>query len=226
MVARTKFVDAEFLKAVEDDVKQVVILGAGFDTRGFRFHDRLGDTKFFEVDYGPTQEYKKRRTQEIYGSLPGHIRYVPMDFTKDQLLTQLRNAGYSDKQKTFFIWEGVVMYIPEAAVKETLRFVRDRSGRGSTIIFNYPLSAHPDINNPNSSAAKSGEPWVFGFPGESAAAFVRSEGLEVVADVAASELVRRYAARADGTSNLSVQGPPAGRDMRYCIARVPVNSSR
>jgi methyltransferase (TIGR00027 family) len=220
-VSRTKYVDSAFIEALGGGAKQIVILGAGFDTRGIRFRNRLRGVRFFEVDYGPTQEYKKRRTKEVFGSLPQHIRYVSIDFTTEDLLSKLRAAGYSETDKTFFVWEGVLMYIPESAVRDTLRFVRDHSATGSTIIFNYPLAAHPDINNPNSGPAKSGEMWVFGFPGESATPFVRNAGLEVVSDVSAIDLIRKFGVRADGTSNLPFQPPPPNRDIRYCIARVP-----
>ncbi len=58
------------------------------------------------MDYGPTQEYKKRRLQEVFGSVPKHVQYVTMDFNRDDLATQLRKNGYSPKERTLFIWEG------------------------------------------------------------------------------------------------------------------------
>jgi methyltransferase (TIGR00027 family) len=224
-VSRTKYVDSVLVEALKDGVKQVVVLGAGFDTRGLRFESLLAGVRFIEVDYGPTQEYKKRRTVEIFGSLPKHIRYVPVDFSKDNLLTQLRQVGYAERDKTFFIWEGVVMYISESAVKDTIHFARDHSAAGSRIIFNYPLADNPDVNNPNSRYVKWGEPWIFGVPGENAVAFVQREGLEVVSDVSGIDLIRQYTIRPDGTSNLPQ--PPtqlAARDLRFCIARVPVRA--
>ena len=135
-----------------------------------------------EVDYGPTQEYKKRRVKEILGALPPNVTYVPMDFTKDKLLDQLAKAGYSEQRKTFFLWEGVVSYLPESAVRDTLHFVRDHAAPGSRIAFNYPFSKDRNINNPESLYARMGEPWLFGFPDDGAAAYVRREGLEVISD--------------------------------------------
>ena len=55
-------------------------------------------TSSMEVDYGPTQEHKKQRVRTVMGKLPANIRYIPMDFTKDDLLTQLRTGGYSEKE--------------------------------------------------------------------------------------------------------------------------------
>ena len=179
---RTKAFDAAILDALRNGARQVVVLGAGFDSRGYRFQSQLRGVRFMEVDSTPTQEYKKQRVREIFGGLPGNVTYVPMDFTKDDLLTQLVKAGYSEKEKTFFLWEGVTEYLPESAVKETLHFVRDHAAPGSRIAFDYTLSSDPTVNNPNSRFARWGEPWLFGFPGRDAAPYVEQEGLEVVSE--------------------------------------------
>ena len=92
------------------------------------------------------------------------------------------------------------MYIPEFAVRQTLRFVRDHSGPGSTIVFNYLLRGMPAINNSNPRYARWGEPMIFGFPGNSAADFVRSEGLEVVSDLSLRQAPRRSAQQTDEAS--------------------------
>jgi methyltransferase (TIGR00027 family) len=119
--------------------------------------------------------------KEILGAVPPNVFYVPMDFTKDNLLDQLVKAGYSEQQKAFFIWEGVVFYLPESAVRDTL-FVRGHAAPGSRIAFNYTFSRDPNINNPQSLYARWGEPWLFGFPDDGAAAYVRREGLDVISD--------------------------------------------
>ena len=179
---RTKAFDAALLDALSKGVHQVVILGAGFDSRGYRFESQLRDVRFIEVDSGPTQEYKKQRVNEIFGTLPKNVSYVPVDFTKDNLLEQLGKAGYSEQQQAFFLWEGVTVYLPEAAVKDTLHFVRDHAAPGSRVAFDYILRKNPDVGNPNSKYARWGEPWIFGFPNDGAASYVRHEGLEVVSD--------------------------------------------
>ena len=137
MTYRTKRFDAALLDAVQNGATQVVVLGAGFDSRAYRFQSQLGNVRFIEVDLGPTQAYKKQRLGEIVEVIPPNVSFVPMDFTKDNLLEQLRNAGYSEQQKTFFLWEGVTYYLPESAVKETLHFVRDHSASASRIAFDY-----------------------------------------------------------------------------------------
>jgi len=186
---RTKVFDAALLDALHDGAKQVVVLGAGFDSRAYRFQSQLGDVRFMEVDYGPTQAYKKQRLGEILEVIPSNVSFVPMDFTKDNLLNQLRNAGYSEQQKTFFLWEGVSYYLPESAVKDTLHFVRDHAAPGSRIAFDYTGANNPAVNNPLHRYARWGEPWIFGFPNSSARGYVQQQGLGVLSDTPGLEYI-------------------------------------
>jgi methyltransferase (TIGR00027 family) len=228
MFLRTRHIDTALDECLRAGVRQVVILGAGFDSRGYRFADRLDGVRFIEVDYGPTQEYKKRRVKEVLGKLPNHVDYVAMDFTKDDLGEQLRSVGYSEQARTLFIWEGVVYYIPQSAVEGTLRFVKDHAAPDTRIIFDYPLSSFQAVNNREARSARWGEPIIFGFPGDSASAFVREAGLEVISDLKWYELARRYGMRPDGSSSLpmlpSADDPAgsAGKSLGICYARVPV----
>ncbi len=221
MFIRTKYFDRVLAEALDRKVTQVVVLGAGLDSRGYRFKERLQGVKFFEVDYGPTLENKKQRVKEIFGHLPEQVRYVAMDFTKDDLLTELQKAGYREDEPTVFLWEAVVFYLPETAVKSTLHFVRDHAAPGSTIAFDYVLSQHPWVNNPATPHAQAGEPVIFGFPGRGAGDFVRREGLAVVEDVRGADpntpeavLLRRK------DRNLPLPIPNMALFGR-CIARVP-----
>jgi methyltransferase (TIGR00027 family) len=189
MTYRTKQFDAALLDALQNGARQVVVLGAGFDSRAYRFQSQLGNVRFMEVDYGPTQVYKKQRLAEIVGVIPPNVSFVPMDFTKDSLLDQLRHAGYSEQQKTFFLWEGVTYYLPESAVKDTLHFVRDHSVSGSRIAFDYFGASNPSVNNPRHVYARWGEPVIFGFPNDRARDYVQHEGLEVLSDTQRVEYI-------------------------------------
>ena len=189
MTYRTKQFDAALLDALQNGATQVVVLGAGLDSRAYRFQSQLGAVRVMEVDYGPTQAYKKQRLGEILDVIPSNVSFVPMDFTKDNLLEQLRNAGYSEQQKTFFLWEGVTYYLPESAVKDTLHFVRDHSAAGSQIAFDYFGASNPSLNNPLHQYARWGEPLLFGFPSDRAREYVQQEGLSVLSDTQGLEYI-------------------------------------
>jgi methyltransferase (TIGR00027 family) len=192
---RTKTFDSAMLDALQAGARQVVILGAGFDSRAYRFGSQWPGVRFMEVDYPPTQEYKKQRVTAVLGSAPSNVSFVPVDFTKDRLIDQLVKSGFSRDEKAFFLWEGVTFYLPESAVRDTLRFVRDSAAPGSRIAFDYTISTEGNVNNSESMYARWGEPWLFGFPPDGASAYVQREGLDVISD--------------------TVLNP------RICIARVP-----
>jgi len=189
MTYRTKRFDAALLDALQNGATQVVVLGAGFDSRAYRFQSQLGSVHVMEVDLGATQTYKKQRLSEILDAIPPNVSFVPMDFTKDNLLDQLRNAGYSEQQNTFFLWEGVTYYLPEAAVKDTLHFVRDHSASASRVAFDYFGASNSTVNNPNSLYARWGEPVLFGFPNDRAREYVQQEGLGVLSDTHGPEYI-------------------------------------
>ena len=194
---RTRHIDAMFEESLASGANQVVILGAGLDSRPYRFGTRLAAARVFEVDFPPTQEYKKKRVKEVVGSLPANVRYVPLDFTKDDLKTVLEAAGYDRRRKTIFIWEGVTFYIPEAAVDATLRFVAGHSGSGSRIVFDYFLastlqSPHAPLKDVMNRLEAVKEPMIFGLPDEDRHGFVTKRGLTIVSDIHMSELRARY----------------------------------
>jgi len=186
---RTKAFDAALLDALQNGATQVVVLGAGFDSRAYRFQSQLASVHVMEVDLGPTQAYKKQRLSEILDAIPPNVSFVSMDFTKDNLLDELRKVGYSEQQNTFFLWEGVTYYLPESAVKDTLHFVRDHSASGSRIAFDYFGASNRAVNNPNDAYARWGEPVLFGFPNDSARGYVQHEGLGVLADTHGPEYI-------------------------------------
>jgi methyltransferase (TIGR00027 family) len=127
-----------FFDAVVDqylsDVAQLVILGAGFDTRAYRLPT---DTRVrvFEVDSPPTQMVK-RETLNKAGIDSSGVTFVPADFEKEDWLARLIAAGFDPGQRTLFLWEGVSMYLDRAAVERTLRKIAS-TAHGSIVAFDY-----------------------------------------------------------------------------------------
>ena len=76
MLVRTRFIDELMERAVRGGATQLVILGAGFDTRAHRFAELLKDAAVIEIDYATTQEYKKRRVEAALGGAPP-TSYMP-----------------------------------------------------------------------------------------------------------------------------------------------------
>jgi methyltransferase (TIGR00027 family) len=137
MLVRTRFIDEMMERAIRNGATQLVILGAGFDTRAHRFPELLKDTAVIEIDYGATQEYKKRRVEAALGGGPANVAYAPIDFTRESLGDALRRAGFEASRKTYYICEGVSMYIPEEGMRETLRAIGAESAPGSALLLEY-----------------------------------------------------------------------------------------
>src|SRR5207249_10871848 len=123
--------------AIRDGAVQVVILGAGFDARPYRLDELLKHTHVFEIDHPETQRLKIRRVREVIGEPPANVVYAPIDFRTDSLGDVLTRAGYRPDRTTFFIWEGVTMYLPEESVRTTLRSIVSNAVPGSRIVFDY-----------------------------------------------------------------------------------------
>ena len=216
MIARTRFIDERMLAALRDDVTQVVILGAGFDTRAYRFKEELKGVRVFEVDAPATQAIKSRRVREVIGGPPENLTYVPVDFLHDDLGTALTRAGYQTNKKTFFNWEGVTMYLRADAVRNTLLWVAKNSARGSTIVFDYTfdtvihgianieIEKVPEQYRPmmlRFLRLTAEEPWIFGLPAGREKEFLSELGFNLRKSMGlnSKEVVEEYLTRADGS---------------------------
>jgi methyltransferase (TIGR00027 family) len=93
----------------------VVILGAGYDTRAARMPK--SGVRYFEVDHPDTQAAKRARLAALPGYPIDAATYAPCDFEREDPVDRLRAAGLSARVPTLVLWEGVVPYLTEAAVR-------------------------------------------------------------------------------------------------------------
>jgi methyltransferase (TIGR00027 family) len=200
MVVRTRHIDAALEASLARGVEQVVILGAGLDSRAYRMRDEHPAVRFFEVDSPATQQKKKERVEQLFGSLPTQVVYVPVDFETQSLEERLAEAGLSAEEPSIFVWEGVTMYLNAEAVDSTLTFVA-KSPAGSEIVFDYVYAGVIDGTYPEPPPARArrlarlealGEPWLFGIPKGRTAEFIKQRGLELVSDFPVGELFEKY----------------------------------
>ena len=144
---RTRFLDDCVRDGLATGLRQVVLLGAGFDARGLRMTEIAAHrATVFEVDT-PYQMDRKRRALASAGvKLPAHVVYVPFDFdTTDfdsELGGALEVAGFRSGTGAIFVWEGVIGYIDDAAMDKTLRFMARAGGPGSRVAFTFADEAH------------------------------------------------------------------------------------
>ncbi|MDM8560747.1 SAM-dependent methyltransferase [Thiotrichales bacterium HSG14] len=116
------------------------MLGAGYDSRAYRFAKLIHDTKIFELDIAPTQDRKKKCLKKANIGIPQQVTFVPINFNQGSLKNILEEAGYQSHKKTLFIWEGVSYYLDAESVDATLEFISHSSHKESTIAFDYSVS--------------------------------------------------------------------------------------
>ena len=205
ITARERYID-DFLKAcLSKGLDQIVILGAGYDTRAYRI-EGIEKMRVFEVDHPATQALKLRRLKKAIGPLPDHVTFVPIDFDTQTLDERLPAGDYTEHGKTLFIWQGVTGYLTLEAFDNTLTFIARHSGQGSDVIFDYftkDALYGPEVKKIRLLMTAIGEEIVFGIDGDQIESFLTHRGFCSIHNVDAEELKRLY-----------FTGPNAGRPIR------------
>jgi methyltransferase (TIGR00027 family) len=217
--ARTQYFDEVLLQEVRAGVQQVVILGAGFDSRSLRFSDALRAVRVFEVDM---PEVLALRVARLLGGRPAgpSAIAVPIDFEREDVGDALRERGYAPDAKTLFLWEGVTYYLPQDAVKTVLLVVATQSAPGSSILFDYVTRAFVDGDYSGYGTRRLADGWrrlgnVNKFGVDDIEAFTRPLGLKIRSDIDAAILERRF------LSSLGGRRVRAWGCMRIALAQRP-----
>ncbi len=201
MIARTSFFDAVFKDEIQKNIPQIVLLGAGYDTRAYRFKHLLYSTKIFELDIATTQNRKKRCLEKAKIEIPGNVTFVPIDFNKESVRNALENAGYDPQKKTLFLWEGVSYYLENEAVDATFDFFRLFSHTKSMLVFDYAVP-HTKESMENDYGVKAfvdvwkkhrtKEPFKFFIDEQQIHSFLEQRGLTLKRHLDSKEMEKEY----------------------------------
>lgn len=139
---RMAAIDRAVTQAIEQACVQAVIVGAGYDTRGWRLPALTG-ISLFEVDLPAIQAVKRKRLRDR--SPRADITFVAADLAEQSLPEALSEAGFDDRRPTVWVWEAVTPYLPDDAVRATAGAIADCSATGSRLAmtFAHPLSGPP-----------------------------------------------------------------------------------
>jgi methyltransferase (TIGR00027 family) len=200
VLCRHRFIDAHLLEELARDAAQVLILGAGYDARAYRFADELAGRPVYEVDLAPLSR-RKAAIVAAHPELFGHnsIQRVEIDFRRDSLGDRLEASGFEPGVPTFVVWEGVSMYLTRSAVSATLATVRDLCGIGSVVAMDYwheigGSAAADQVRRFGARAVRLiGEPVTFGLAPDDAPQFLAEHGFTAFDLVQSDELADRYA---------------------------------
>jgi methyltransferase (TIGR00027 family) len=129
IAVRTAYLDDKVrqLGAHPFDVRQVVILGAGLDTRAARLASP--GVRFFEVDQPATQADKLERLRTLHAYPIGAANYVSCDFEHEDFLDRLASVGFRADEPATILWEGVVPYRPSPPCARRCAASRRRATR-------------------------------------------------------------------------------------------------
>jgi len=195
IAARSRFTEDALRAAVGRGVRQVVVLGAGLDTFGYR--NPYAEVRVVEVDHPATQAWKRERLAGAGIAVPESLSYVGVDFERESLADRLTLDG-----PAFFVWLGVVPYLTRDGFDETLGFVS--AGEDNEVVFDYAQS--PERMAPErraalearaSRVASIGEPWLTYFEPDEIAGVLTGRGFTEIEDLGPAQIASRYFGRHD-----------------------------
>jgi methyltransferase (TIGR00027 family) len=196
-LARTRYIDEALTGALSNGLTQVVILGAGFDSRAYRIPG-IANAHVFEVDHPDTSQTKQQIVSNVLAGTPPHVSFVSIDFNRQDLGEVMRSTGLDLDRPIFFLWEGVTHYLTDAAVDATFKFVATAAAL-SRIVFTY---IHRDVLGPEytfhcagrarNQVRDVGEAWTFGFEPSELPEYLQARGLNLISDIDSTKYRAQY----------------------------------
>lgn len=216
IVARTKFIDSIFRQALTEKFDQIVLLGAGYDTRALRFQELARGTHIFELDAPLTQEAKIGQYHRRGLAIPDNLTFVPADFEKEGLADMLDHAGFQKGMRSLFVLEGLLMYLQPETVHETFKVIHRYAGKGSQVVFDYVLASvlrgegiYAGEERFRKLVISQNESWNFGIEQGGLASFLSENGLKLIEYKDTQILDRDYFTDASGHVIAHVTGTHA-----------------
>jgi methyltransferase (TIGR00027 family) len=191
MQVRTRLIDDAVRAFVAGGGRQVVVLGAGYDCRALRLPELAG-ALVLEVDHPATQGHKRAVLDRLAARSPAH--YLAWDFETrplDDLPGALADAGHDPAAPTLTIWEGVTMYLTEAAIDASLRAIASWSAAGSVLALTYMtrqrLKRSVALRAVRAVVRSLGEPFRFGWDPDELPGYLAARGFALTSDVSTAD---------------------------------------
>lgn len=197
--ARVRYFDDVVQNAAAEGFCQLVILGAGYDTRAYRIGTLQDRVQIFEIDRPETQERKTGILKTIFRSLPDHVAFIPLDMAQENCWDVLQQAGFLPAVKTLFVLEGLVMYLPRVAVESLFAEIARHAGAGSAVLFDFIHASLADGSSDAEGgrairdfATAIGEPLLSGFSDGEVVPFLAGLGFESIQVIPPSAYAEMY----------------------------------
>lgn len=192
-VLRKQYIEKATEQAIKDGFTQFVSLGAGFDTLAWRLSKKYPHVHFIEIDHPATSKQKVK----ALGNEASNLEFLAVDLAEHDLESVLtEHGGFSSDKKTFYVCEGVMMYLPPKAVEGIFSKLSRLSGTGTQFVF----SALPPNGSENNNfgwllrfaVRFLGEPLAWGIEKADISQFVTAQNYQCIEHIEDSELVTRY----------------------------------
>jgi methyltransferase (TIGR00027 family) len=197
VMVRHRYIDDTIRDAVRAGIKQLVVVGAGYDTRVFRLPELKG-VRILEIDHPATQHAKLSVVRQVFHEPPGNITYVPVDVTTADFGSILKSNAAADV-KTLVILEGFLWYLEANFAERLLRSIAKTLAEGSLVVFDYTFPSQVDgtcelkgAQEHHRTVAKLGEPIRFGVDPSRIGDLLKRCGLTLLVDASPDELSHRY----------------------------------
>lgn len=208
-ILREKYGDEIISTAIASGCKQLLLLGAGYDTRFLRIPSiRESSIATFEVDLPKTIEDKQKYLIEKLGHIPPGLILVPLDFNYDNLSSLFR-YGFDKTIATAYIWQGVSYYLPKESVSQVLDFIKLQMTPDSVLVFDCcsPLMTFKNDQVPGVEAsidklAEIGEPYLFGMYGDEMKAWLEERGFQGIEILQQDDLEEKFLRKRTLPSNM------------------------
>jgi methyltransferase (TIGR00027 family) len=195
MVCRKRYLDDQVRAALDAGIGQLLVLGAGFDTRGYRLAEP--PVTVYEIDLPANVATKRARVTAVLGAVPGHVRLVPVDLGTEDLAESLRANGFRFDEPVMVVWEAVTQYLTEAAVRRTLALL-GTTAPGSRLAVTFVRQDFLDGTNTYQadglyqSFVRERRIWLFGQHPDQVASLLAEHGWTEREQLGGAELRQRY----------------------------------
>ncbi len=161
IILRTRFFD-DFLERItrQENIRQVVLLAAGLDTRAFRLN-WPEQTRLFELDQPDVLAHKEAALQSIRGEACCQRQTIAVDLTANWPEALLKN-GFDSQTASLWLLEGFLFYLTNEAITLLLdtvtRLAAPTSWLGFDIVNSVTLTS-PLTQKWIAMQAAAGAPW-------------------------------------------------------------------
>jgi methyltransferase (TIGR00027 family) len=115
--------------ALERGCRQVVVLGAGFDTLAARLGPQFPSVRFIEIDHPATQAVKHAAVARQ------NLHYVAADLARTSLAAALAASPYERNSPSVFVIEGLLMYLTPEEMAALFASIGELQPQGSEVVF-------------------------------------------------------------------------------------------